>query len=205
MARPTEMFRGKAPAAMARMGEGIADAYAKAGAIEGQGIAQMGQSIAAGIQGAASTYAGYKQQKAQVSAQAKALDTFMPYLPQEMQKTLGTQRDQLNNSDTTVAEKMAYYDNTLKMAGNMLGQQFKMQQIGAEQGAATGRTILSENAASARNTETLSSNMERERLKSSVDLLTNPNLIKVQQAGAFVQPEFGIGTSAGGGLYRRGN
>ena len=38
MARPRELYSGAAPQAMSMMGAGIADAYANAGRIEGQGM-----------------------------------------------------------------------------------------------------------------------------------------------------------------------
>jgi hypothetical protein len=50
MAKPRELYSGPAPQAMSLMGMGIADAYANAGRIEGQGYAALGQGIGQGLQ-----------------------------------------------------------------------------------------------------------------------------------------------------------
>jgi len=73
MAKPRELYSGQAPQAMSLMGQGIADAYARAGEIEGKGYMALGQGIAQGLTGAASAYAGYKQQQ----AQAKSYEGFL--------------------------------------------------------------------------------------------------------------------------------
>jgi len=73
MAKPRELYSGQAPQAMSLMGQGIADAYARAGEIEGKGYMALGQGISQGITAAASAYAGYKQQQ----SQAKAYEGFL--------------------------------------------------------------------------------------------------------------------------------
>lgn len=52
MAKPRELYSGAAPQAMSLMGMGIADAYARAGEIEGKGYASLGQSIGEGLKSA---------------------------------------------------------------------------------------------------------------------------------------------------------
>lgn len=201
MAQPKEMFRGRAPAAMAKMGDGIADAYAKAGAIEGQGLQQFGQAIGGALQSAAGAYAGYKQQQSQVKAQEKALDTFMPYLPKETQATLAAQREMIKGE--SLSDQAAYYNQTMSMAGNLMGQHFQMQKVGAEQGGATGRTIIAENAASARNAANNETSLENARMHGLLQLYGNQGLINAQKGAAFQPQPFGIGTQLGGGVYMK--
>lgn len=52
MAKPRELYSGAAPQAMSMMGMGIADAYANAGRLEGQGYAALGQGIGEGLKAA---------------------------------------------------------------------------------------------------------------------------------------------------------
>jgi hypothetical protein len=201
MASPHELFRGKAPIAMGRMGEGIADAYAKAGAIEGAGYQAFGEAIGSALKTAASSYAGYKQQQSQVKAQEKALDTFMPYLPKEMQATIGAQREALNTDpNASLSDKSAYYGQTMSMAGNAMAQHFNMQQIGANQGAATGRTVISENAANLRNTETLGAQASNANLNAWLQMFNSTPLTNAQRGtSTLLQPRrLQLGTQVGG-------
>lgn len=201
MAKPHEMFSGKAPIAMARMGEGIADAYAKAGAIEGAGMAKMGEAIGSGITSAAQAYAAYKGEKSKLKAQESAMDTFMPFLPREMQDTISAQRETLNKTDTSVADKRNYYDSMLAIGGNAMGQNYKMQQIGAEQGAATTRTGMSEAGANVRNAASNETQLENSRLQGLFNSINSPNMINMQKS-SFAPAPFGISTQMGGGLYQ---
>jgi hypothetical protein len=68
MAKPRELFNTPAPQAMSQMGQGIADAYARAGAIEGAGYKALGEGLAQGITQAASAYAGAKQTKSDIKS-----------------------------------------------------------------------------------------------------------------------------------------
>jgi hypothetical protein len=209
-----ELYSGAAPSAMGQMGAGLMEAGANIGRTLQQGYANMGQGITQGIMSAAKTFADYKQTQSQVKAQEKALDTFMPYLPKGMQETLSKQREEMNNSDkTSLADKKAYYDTTMAMAGNMVGQQFKMQQIGAQEGGATGRTVITQNAETARNTEsltaaekrnaeTLRSAEERARMEGLFNLYGNAPMTNMQRSSAFQPSTLGIGTQAGGGIYK---
>lgn len=202
MATPQQLYRGAAPAAMAKMGDGVADAYARAGAIEGAGYAKLGESIGGALQSVGKMYGDYKADKATVAAQSKALEIFKPYLPEGIAQDLTKQWDGMNNSDTSLAEKKEWLHSTMSMAGNAVSQQFKMQQIGAEQGGATGRTVISESAATGRNTANLDNAMERARLEGLLNSYNNAGNINLQRGSAFTTPTFGIGTQAGGGIYR---
>ena len=77
MARPRELYSGAAPQAMSQMGAGIADAYANAGRIEGQGMQALGQGIAQGITSAASSVASYMKEAKQLESQNKSYENFL--------------------------------------------------------------------------------------------------------------------------------
>jgi hypothetical protein len=130
MAKPRELYSGPAPERVfAQMGAGIADAYARAGAIEGQGMQALGQGIAQGITAAASAYAGYKQQQ----SQAKSYEGF---LKNELgQKMLGIDA---NTADGYIAAAKsmggAEAQNQFYQMGipGMMQQNFMMKRIGAQ-------------------------------------------------------------------------
>jgi hypothetical protein len=77
MAGPRELFNTPAPQAMSMMGQGIADAYARAGEIEGKGMMAMGQGIAQGLTSAASSVASYMKEAKQLEAQNKSYENFL--------------------------------------------------------------------------------------------------------------------------------
>jgi hypothetical protein len=143
MARPRELYSGAAPQAMSMMGAGIADAYANAGAIEGRGMAAMGESIAKGITGAASAIAGYAKEQKQIESQNKAYDNlFKNPLVQNMffQDKQGpegviTAKEQASQflaqtADMKPSEKNMFFNTIVPPA---IGQYYKMQQLEAEQ------------------------------------------------------------------------
>ena len=77
MAKPRELYNTPAPQAMSMMGQGIADAYANAGRIEGQGMMAMGQGIAQGITSAASSIGGYLKEAKQMESENKSYEGFL--------------------------------------------------------------------------------------------------------------------------------
>jgi hypothetical protein len=77
MARPRELYNTPAPQAMSMMGQGIADAYANVGRIEGQGMQALGQGIAQGITSAASSVASYMKEAKQLESQNKSYENFL--------------------------------------------------------------------------------------------------------------------------------
>jgi len=77
MAKPRELFNTPAPQAMGQMGAGIAEAYANAGRIHGQGMASMGQSIGQGIQAGVSAYTGYLKEAKQMESENKSYEGFL--------------------------------------------------------------------------------------------------------------------------------
>jgi hypothetical protein len=130
MAKPRELFNTPAPQAMSLMGQGIADAYANAGRIEGQGYAAMGEGIAKGITGAASAVADYKKMSSQVKADAAAFNSFKDYLPAEF---VGLQQTMENDTKASLLDKQQFYQSAKGYLGAAIGQKYKMEQIGAEQ------------------------------------------------------------------------
>ena len=77
MAKPRELFNTPAPQAMSMMGQGIADAYARAGEIEGRGYQALGQGIAQGITSAASSISGYLKETKQMESQNKSFENLL--------------------------------------------------------------------------------------------------------------------------------
>ena len=143
MAKPRELFNTPAPLAMSLMGQGIADAYANAGRIEGQGYQALGQGIAQGITSAASAVAGYMKETKQLESQNKAYENlFKNPLVQNMffQDKQGpegviTAKEQASQflaqtADMKPSEKNMFFNTIVPPA---IGQYYKMQQIGAEQ------------------------------------------------------------------------
>ncbi len=129
------------------MGQGIADAYARAGEIEGKGMLAMGQGIAQGLTSAASSIAGaygdYKKMQSQIKTSEGFYNTMKEggYLPPEM--TAGI--DNTVNSDVYknmgTREKAQFWGDVKGYTGSALGQYYKMQQIEAEQKGLFDRTI----------------------------------------------------------------
>ena len=135
MARPRELFNTPAPQAMSMMGQGIADAYARAGEIEGKGMMAMGQGIAQGLTSAASSIAGaygdYKKMQSQVKADSAAFNSFKDYLPAEF---VNKQQALENDPKASLIDKQEFYQSAKGYLGAAIGQKYKMDQIGAEVG-----------------------------------------------------------------------
>jgi hypothetical protein len=115
---------------MSLMGAGIADAYANAGRIEGQGYAAMGEGIAKGITSAAGAVADYKKMSSQVKADAAAFNSFKDYLPPEF---VNQQQTLESNPKASLMDKQQFYQSAKGYLGAAIGQKYKMDQIGAEQ------------------------------------------------------------------------
>ena len=143
MAKPRELYSGAAPQAMSLMGQGIADAYANVGRIEGQGYAALGEGIAKGIGAVAGAVADYKKMSSQVKSSENFYNTMKEggYLPPEMTQGI----DKMVGSDVYknmgTAEKAQFWGDVRAYNAAALGQYHKMQQIEAEAGAAKDRII----------------------------------------------------------------
>ena len=133
MAKPRELYNTPAPQAMSMMGQGIADAYARAGEIEGKGMMAMGQGIAQGLTSAASSIAGaygdYKKMQSQVKADSAAFNSFKDYLPAEF---VNKQQALENDPKASLIDKQEFYQSAKGYLGAAIGQKYKMDQIGAE-------------------------------------------------------------------------
>jgi hypothetical protein len=120
---------------MSQMGQGIADAYANVGRIEGQGYAAMGEGIAKGITAIGGAVADYKKMSSQVKSSENFYKTMKEggYLPPEMTKGIDTMvgGDVYKNMGT--AEKAQFWGDVRAYNAAALGQYHKMQQIRAEQ------------------------------------------------------------------------
>lgn len=129
------------------MGQGIADAYARAGEIEGRGMQAMGQGIAQGITSAASSIAGaygdYKKMQSQIKTSEGFYNTLKEggYLPPELEKGIDSTVNSEAYKNMGTAEKAQFWNQATNFAGNAIGQYHKMQQIEAESAAAKDRAI----------------------------------------------------------------
>jgi hypothetical protein len=203
--KPREMYNTPAPLAMAQMGQGIADAYARAGAIQGEGYKAMGQGLAAGITQAAGAYKDYKATQADIKSKSAALDTMMPYLPKEMQTQLGEQKSAIMN-DTSLSDmdKQRYLHDTFGMAGNFIGQGQKMQQIQTEGGLRFGLVGMQEAAASARQAEQLKAEAEKARFTALINSYNNAQGMKTEQQSNYSPQEpYKLQLGGGGIPYPR--
>lgn len=139
MAKPRELFNTPAPKAMSLMGQGIADAYANVGRIEGEGYKALGEGISKGIMGAASAYAGYKQQQ----SQAKSYEGFLKNpLGQKMLGIDASTADGYISAAKSMggaAEQNQFYEMGIPslMKSNM-GLQEQLRLVGARAGAESG-------------------------------------------------------------------
>lgn len=135
MAKPRELFNTPAPQAMSQMGQGIADAYANVGRIEGQGYAALGEGIAKGITSAASSVAGaygdYKKMQSQIKSSEGFYNTLKEggYLPPELAKGIDTTVNSDAYKNMGTAEKAQFWNQATNFTGNAIGQYFAMQKM----------------------------------------------------------------------------
>jgi hypothetical protein len=134
MARPRELYSGAAPQAMSMMGQGIADAYANAGRIEGQGMQAMGQGIAQGITSAASSIAGYMKEVKQMESQNNSFENLLKN--PAGQKLLGMDQASAEKFLVDAKQLNAKDQNQLFNFAlpNMMQQNFVMQKMGKDFG-----------------------------------------------------------------------
>lgn len=138
MARPRELYNTPAPQAMSMMGAGIADAYANAGRIEGQGMQALGQGIAQGLTAMGQAYGDYKKMQSQVKADSAAFNSFKDYLPAEF---VNKQQALENDPKASLLDKQQFYQSAKGYLGAAIGQKNKMDQIEAEQEGLFKRTV----------------------------------------------------------------
>lgn len=140
MAKPRDLYSGPAPQAMGMMGVGIADAYARAGEIEGKGMQALGQGLAQGIEQAGKAFAGYVMDKKDFAA-TKAMA-----LSPQYQRALGINEEQAKQivQDMDRVQGAGGYRAANQQFGNLFKDlyaynqmaemnKYKLQQIGVEQ------------------------------------------------------------------------
>lgn len=134
MAKPRELFNTPAPQAMSQMGAGIADAYANAGRIEGQGMQALGQGIAQGITSAAASIAGYMKETKQIESQNKSFENLLKN--PAGQKLLGMDQASAEQFLFDAKQLNARDQNQLFNFAlpNMMQQSFVMQKISKDFG-----------------------------------------------------------------------
>ena len=134
MARPRELFNTPAPQAMSMMGAGIADAYARAGEIEGKGMLALGQGIAQGLTSAASSVAGYMKEVKQMESQNKSFENLLKN--PAGQKLLGMDQASAEKFLVDAKQLNARDQNQLFNFAlpNMMQQNFVMQKISKDFG-----------------------------------------------------------------------
>lgn len=144
MARPRELYSGPAPQAMSMMGAGIADAYARAGEIEGRGMQAMGQGIAQGITAAAGAISDYKKMQSQIKSSEGFYNTLKEggYLPPELAKGIDATVNSEVYKNMGTAEKAQFWNQATNFTGNAIGQFYRMQQIEAERAGALDRAKI---------------------------------------------------------------
>jgi hypothetical protein len=133
MAKPRELFNTPAPQAMSLMGQGIADAYANVGRIEGQGMAAMGQGIAQGITSAVGSLVGAYAGQKQAQAQAKSYEGFLknPLGQKMLGIDAGTADGYIKAAKDMggAADQIKFYEMGIP---GLMQQNFMMQRIGAQ-------------------------------------------------------------------------
>ncbi|CAB5224930.1 hypothetical protein UFOVP742_42 [uncultured Caudovirales phage] len=77
MAKPRELYSGSAPQAMSMMGQGIADAYANAGRLEGQGYAALGAGIGQGLAKVGGAVGDYLKETKKIETQNKSFENLL--------------------------------------------------------------------------------------------------------------------------------
>ena len=144
MVRPRELYSGAAPQAMSMMGAGIADAYARAGEIEGKGMLAMGQGIAQGITAAAGAISDYKKMQSQIKSSEGFYNTLKEggYLPPELAKGIDATVNSEAYKNMGTAEKAQFWNQATNFTGNAIGQFYRMQQIEAERAGALDRAKI---------------------------------------------------------------
>jgi hypothetical protein len=129
MAKPRELYSGAAPQAMSLMGMGIADAYANAGRIQGQGYAAMGQGIAQGISTIGSVAGDYMKQSKEIERQNKSYEKL---LSNEMgQKFLGLSPETADGYLAMLKDEKPSVKN--KLLSQFFDQSIKAKMFGMEQ------------------------------------------------------------------------
>jgi hypothetical protein len=137
MAKPINPYQGPAPAAMAQMGQGMAEVGANIGRTLQRGYEAMGQGIASGITAAGTAagnaYKDYKKTESEVKASEKAYDTFKDFLDPEARKNIDEKIEGVNkDTSLSLQDKAAFWNQAKSFIGGSVNQSFAMQKQKAE-------------------------------------------------------------------------
>lgn len=97
MAKPINLYQGAAPAAMAQMGQGMAEVGANIGRTLQRGYESMGQGIASGITAVADAYKQSKEDEAKFNATKRMVKAFEGYLPKQKDPVTGKEFSPMAN------------------------------------------------------------------------------------------------------------
>jgi hypothetical protein len=164
MAKPINLYQGAAPAAMAQMGQGLSEAGANIGRSLQQGYQSLGQGLAGGISAAAGAYKEYKDLQSQVKGSEKMFKSLKSYLPKDVQTAFDSQIQELNTNGS-LKDKAAFYEQAKSFLGTSVGQTFQMQKQKQELDAAAARQKTSEAAARDRTVLTGQTQFDIEQLR----------------------------------------
>lgn len=129
------------------MGQGMAEVGSRIADIYQKGQQAMAQGIQSGIGAVADAYKDYKQTQTDIKAKSAALDTMLPYLDKDVQKSISEQKGMvMNNASMSDKEKQAYLHDTFGLAGSMINNQFKIQQINTQEKGAMDRAKVNAEA-----------------------------------------------------------
>jgi len=143
MAKPRELYSNPAPQAMSLMGMGIADAYARAGEIQGKGYAAMGQGIAQGISTIGNVAGDYMKQVKEIDKQNKSYEKL---LSNDMgQKFLGISKETADGYLAMLKDEKPSVKN--KLLSQFFDQSAKARMFGMEQGGKEKLQTMSDTAA----------------------------------------------------------
>jgi hypothetical protein len=198
--KPINPYQGAAPAAMAQMGQGILEAGANAARITQAGYESMGRNIAGGINAAAEAYSDYKKTQSNVKASEKAYDTFRSFLDPEVQRSIDSQIESMNN-DTSMSlrDKAAFWDQAKTVMGGAINQKFG---IDKQQQELNARKAMAEYAQTQENLR------QEAELKNRIELKQLEAKYKALEGGSGVTPDFGLmpgqeGTGMRSGFFNK--
>lgn len=129
MGKPIDLFRGQAPQAMTLMGQGVADAYARAGEIEGNARSQLGQTLGSAFMQAASIYGQNAALEKKFNANYKAVKTDPELFGMTANdvETIGSL-----SKGMSASEKYDFLSTFMGQAVAGKQQQYKLDQIGTQ-------------------------------------------------------------------------
>jgi hypothetical protein len=194
MAKPINPYQGAAPAAMAQMGQGMAEVGANIGRTLQRGYESMGQGIAGGIKAVSDAYKQSKEDEAKFNATKKMYKLFGGSLDE-------TQRKEIDGifADTSmsVREKNALAPTLMQYLGASQQQNQAMAKQKAELDARAGLQAAGDAAARDRAVLGAQSQFDIEQLRQKY---------RAQQGSGVnfgLDPFGGGGTGGGAGYYNQ--